>query len=112
MTDTTDNVLAKIVAVADRWQSRYRSNGYADERLLTNGRTLIEMHAEILACKTLDEVDDVMGSRKWTHNSCDVCGGYSRSKVATFSVDGLKYEYSICAACLRAALDELNADSQ
>ena len=110
MTDTTDQERAKIKAVANSWQNVYRRHGYWDERCVSLGKTPSEIHAEILACNTLDEVDAVIGNKSWTHEICSACSTKTRDRLAVFDVNDGEYDYSICAACLRAALDELSEE--
>ena len=100
----------RIADVADRWRRLYSPNGYWSDRITRKGKTLYEIHAEILACKTLDEVDEAIGNKSWTHDSCSSCSTQTRDKMAVFDVNDGEYDYSICAACLRAALDELEGE--
>ena len=110
MTDTIDQERAKIVEVAERWKRQYSTNGHWRELLVASARSTVETHAKILACKTLDQVDLIIGNKSWTHNRCSSCSTQTRKKMANFDVNDGEYDYSICATCLRAALDELSEE--
>lgn len=92
-----------IKSTAQRWKYQYFTV-HGDRWSSTVKGCAQKTHDDILKCKTLDQVDKVIGNSSWTHNMCSNCYETSRDIMLSTEVNGGEYQMLFCRSCLKKAL--------
>jgi len=102
---TTQQLLGHV---SERWKNTYEKNGDWGQVWLNGRKTrgsAKEIYNELLLCKTIEEVEKVIGNNSWTALRCDSCGALVEELV---KFCGHSDEpYSVCKDCLTKALGML-----
>jgi hypothetical protein len=98
--------LASGHSVARRWRAQYARAIESEDSLSAFGKRPSEVAAELDALgpdAQIEAVEHVIGNQSWTRPFCAVCSDY----VLRAAVLGNDEAVTVCAACLRDALDAL-----
>ncbi len=90
-----------IEGIAKRWKAQYheksgtwKSTSFGDSGMV---------YSKLVVAKTLDECDNAIGNKSWTHFLCDGCRNYTRTAVLIGDGDHNGY----CPTCLAEAQELL-----
>jgi hypothetical protein len=96
--------------VAHRWRAQYARHIEGEDRPSAFGKRPSEVAAELDALgpdPKIEDVERVIGNQSWTRPFCAVCSDY----ILRAAVLGNDERMTVCAACLRDALDAITQPS-
>lgn len=93
-----------IQEVADRWYNQYCSHG--EWRNVVHGFSQ-EIHENIVASKTLNEVDKAIGNTSWTVNHCSNCNKATRKPMIVLNLHS-DYNTNLCNKCIKQLFKQIS----